>query len=92
MSMPAVLTPKVLLFVNVIVGILEMDLIVLVSKSFIHVFKVLYLSTVALFCFASIRAVALQLVLFCGYCILSTCNQIICAVNSFRKFIKIKQL
>jgi hypothetical protein len=45
MSMPAVLTPKVPLFVNVIVDILEMDLIVLVSKSFIHVFKVLYLFT-----------------------------------------------
>jgi hypothetical protein len=40
MSMPVVLTQKVLLFVNVKVGILEMDLIVLVSKSFIHVFKV----------------------------------------------------
>jgi hypothetical protein len=38
--MPAVLTQKVLLFVNVIVGILEMDLTALVSKSFIHVFKV----------------------------------------------------
>ena len=34
MSMPAVLTTKVLLFVNVIVGILEMDLIVPVSLSF----------------------------------------------------------
>ena len=45
MSMPAVRTPKVLLFVNVIVAILEMDLIVPVSKSFIHVFKVFYLST-----------------------------------------------
>jgi hypothetical protein len=45
MSMPAVLTLKVLLFVNVIVDILEMDLIVLVSKSFINVFNVLYLST-----------------------------------------------
>jgi hypothetical protein len=45
MSMPVVLTLKVLLFVNVIVDILEMDLIVLVSKSFIHVFNVLYLST-----------------------------------------------
>ena len=43
--MPAVLTPKVPLFVNVIVDIQEMDLIVLVSKSFIHVFKVLYLFT-----------------------------------------------
>ena len=41
MSMPAVLTPKVPLFVSVIVDILEMDLIVLVSKSFVHVFKVL---------------------------------------------------
>ena len=37
MLTPAVLTPKVLLFVNVIVGILEMDLIVLVSKSFVRV-------------------------------------------------------
>ena len=45
MLMPAVLTLKVLLFVNVIVDILEMDLIVLVSKSFINVFNVLYLST-----------------------------------------------
>ena len=35
MLTPAVLTPKVLLFVNVIVDILEMDLIVLVSNSFI---------------------------------------------------------
>jgi hypothetical protein len=33
------LTLKVLLFVNVMLGILEMDLIVLVSKSFIGVFK-----------------------------------------------------
>jgi hypothetical protein len=32
MSMPTVVTLKVLLFVNVIVGILDMDLIVLVSK------------------------------------------------------------
>jgi hypothetical protein len=46
---------------------------------------------VALFCFASIRAVALQLVLFSGDCILSPYNKIIRAVNSFYKFIKIKQ-
>jgi hypothetical protein len=46
MSMPAVLTLKVLLFVNVIVGILEMDLIVPVSKYFIHVSKILYLSII----------------------------------------------
>jgi hypothetical protein len=49
MSMLAVLTTKVLLFVNVIVGFLEMDLIVLVSKSFINVFNVLYLSANCLF-------------------------------------------
>ena len=41
MSMPAVLTQKVLLFVNVIVGILEMDLIVLVSDFFICVSTIL---------------------------------------------------
>jgi hypothetical protein len=35
--MLSVLTIKVLLFVNVMLGILEMDLIVLVSKSFIRV-------------------------------------------------------
>ena len=34
-----VLTMKVLLFVNVMLDILEMDLIVLVSKSFIRVSK-----------------------------------------------------
>jgi hypothetical protein len=47
MSLPmlAVLTQQVLLFVNVIVGILEMDLIVLVSKYFIHVCKMLYIPT-----------------------------------------------
>jgi hypothetical protein len=54
MSMPAVMTQKVLLFVNVIVDILEMDLIVLVSKSFINVFNVLYLSTNHLLCVISI--------------------------------------
>jgi hypothetical protein len=37
MSMLVVLTPKVLLFVSVTLGILEMDLIVLVSNSFIYV-------------------------------------------------------
>ena len=37
MSMPAVLTPKVLFFVSAIVGILEMDLIVLVSRYFVSV-------------------------------------------------------
>ncbi len=34
MLMPAVMTPKVLLLVNVMLGILEMDLIVPVSNSF----------------------------------------------------------
>ena len=38
-----VLTKKVLLTVNVMLGILEMDLIVLVSKSLIRVSKLLYL-------------------------------------------------
>jgi hypothetical protein len=37
-----VLTMKVLLFVNVMLGILEMDLIVLVSKSFNPMSKTLY--------------------------------------------------
>ena len=34
MLMPAVMTPKVLLFANVMLGILEMDLIARVSNSF----------------------------------------------------------
>ena len=38
-------TMKVLLYVNVMLGILEMDLIVLVSKSFIPISKTLYHST-----------------------------------------------
>ena len=38
-----VLTMKVLLFVNVMLDILEMDLIVLVSKSFICVSKLFHL-------------------------------------------------
>jgi hypothetical protein len=46
MSMPAVLTQQVLLFVSVLVGILEMDLIVPVSKYFIRVSKILYLSII----------------------------------------------
>jgi hypothetical protein len=41
--MLAVLTMKVLLFVNVMLGILEMDLNVLVSKSFIDVSSLFYL-------------------------------------------------
>ena len=41
MSMPAVWTTKVLLFVSVTLGILEMDLIVLVSNSFICVSTIL---------------------------------------------------
>jgi hypothetical protein len=40
-----VLTMKVLLFVDVMLGILEMDLIVLVSKSFIPLSKILYHSS-----------------------------------------------
>ena len=46
MSMAAVWTTKVLLFVSVLVGILEMDLIVPVSKYFIRVSKILYLSII----------------------------------------------
>jgi hypothetical protein len=42
-TMLPVLTMKVLLTVNVMLGILEMNLIVLVSKSFIGVSKVFYL-------------------------------------------------
>ena len=38
-----VLTMKVFLTVNVMLGILELDLIVLVSKFFIAVFKIFYL-------------------------------------------------
>ena len=38
-----VLTMEILLFVNVMLDILEMDLIVLVSKFFIRVSKLLYL-------------------------------------------------
>jgi hypothetical protein len=44
MSMPAALILKVLLFVNAMLGFLEMDWIVLVSKSFIHVSIILQLS------------------------------------------------
>ena len=40
--MPPVLTMKVLLTVNVILGIMELDLIVLVSKFFIDVSKIFY--------------------------------------------------
>jgi hypothetical protein len=43
-TMPPVLTTKVLLFVSVMLGILEMDLIVLVRKSFCRVPKFFYLS------------------------------------------------
>ena len=39
MLMPAVMTPKVLLFANVILGILEMDLIVQVSAPLIRLFN-----------------------------------------------------
>ena len=42
-TMLHVLTMKVLLFVNVMLDILEMDLIVLVSKSFIRVSELFYL-------------------------------------------------
>jgi hypothetical protein len=49
MLIPVALTPKVLLFVNVIVGILEMDLIVLVSRYFVCVSKILYLLPIAYF-------------------------------------------
>jgi hypothetical protein len=38
-------TMKVLLYVNVMLGILEMDLIVLVSKSFFRMSKILYHSS-----------------------------------------------
>ena len=41
-TMLHVLTMKVLLFVNVMLGILDMDLIVLVSKYFIPMSKTLY--------------------------------------------------
>jgi hypothetical protein len=42
-KMLPVLTMKVLLTVNVMLGILEMDLVVLVSKFFIYVSKICYL-------------------------------------------------
>jgi hypothetical protein len=42
-KMPPVLTMKVLLPVNVMMDILEMDLIVLVSKSFLGETKIFYL-------------------------------------------------
>ena len=41
--MPTVLTMKVLLTVNVMLGIMELDLIVLVSKFFVAVPKIFYL-------------------------------------------------
>jgi hypothetical protein len=41
-TMPPALTTKVLLFVSVMLGILEMDLIVLVGKSFIDVWQIFY--------------------------------------------------
>ena len=41
--MPTVLTMKVLLTVNVMLGIMELDLIVLVSKFFVAVSKIFYL-------------------------------------------------
>ncbi len=44
MLMPAVMTPKVLLFANVMLGILEMDLIVQVSTPFIRLFNFFNLS------------------------------------------------
>jgi hypothetical protein len=42
--MPAVLTMKVHLNVNVMLGFLEVDLIVPVSKYFLHPSEILYLS------------------------------------------------
>ena len=42
-TMLPVLTMKVLLFANVMSGILELDLIVLVSKFFVAVSKIFYL-------------------------------------------------
>jgi hypothetical protein len=44
MLMPAVMTPMVVLFVNVMLGILEMDLIVQVSEPFIPLFNFFNLS------------------------------------------------
>jgi hypothetical protein len=45
MTKPLVLIVKVLLTVTVILGILETDLIVLVSESFIQLFEIFYLSS-----------------------------------------------
>ncbi len=44
MLMPAVMTPKVLLFANVMLGILEMDLIVPVSTPSIRFFNLFHLT------------------------------------------------
>ena len=44
-----VLTMKVLLTVHVMLGTLETDLIVLVSKSLIHVYKIFHLSSKQIF-------------------------------------------
>ena len=46
-----VLTMKVLLFANVMSGILELDLVVLVSKFFVAVSKIFYLFSSLVVCY-----------------------------------------
>ncbi len=59
MLMPAVMTPMVVLFVNVMLGILEMDLIVQVSEPFIPLFNFFNLSAITyclnVYCFIDIN-------------------------------------